>query len=332
MPASPPADSAAPDAGDRVVAVVVGWNRRELLTQCLDGLASQRRRADVVVVVDNSSTDGSGEVARAHGVVDEVIEMPRNTGGAGGFTAGIAAAVVRHHADLVWVMDDDTVPAAGCLEALLDVRALHRAPLALLASRADWIDGREHPMNTPRTRIGASSGEKAQAAALGCRPIRSSSFVSVLIDAQAVAQEGLPLADYFLWNDDFEYTARLLRRRRGLYVPASRVSHLTRVFGDSAADPGPRFKLEVRNKTWLFTRSRALDRWECVLYGASTLRRWTRTLAASRNRRVLLEGLVCGLREGLARGPRPNTEVLADTPVAAEVSGIEAPRRRGTPR
>ncbi|MDY6214363.1 MAG: hypothetical protein SPH79_07730, partial [Schaalia hyovaginalis] len=48
---------------------------------------------------------------------------------------------------------------------------------------------------------------------LGARQIRTASFVAVLIDARAIREEGLPVADYFLWNDDFEYTARLLRTR-----------------------------------------------------------------------------------------------------------------------
>lgn len=57
--------------------------------------------------------------------------------------------------------------------------------------------------------------------------------MSILINAEAVRECGLPMADYFLWNDDFEYTARLLRHHEGFYVPASRVRHLTRAFGDS---------------------------------------------------------------------------------------------------
>lgn len=327
MPVHHRNDSETAHPEPRVVAVVVAWNRRELLHQCLDGLAAQRRPADLMVVVDNASTDDSADLARKHPVVDDVVAMPRNTGGAGGFAAGIAVAVERHEADLVWIMDDDTVPSPGCLQALLDARALHPGRLALLASRADWRDGREHPMNTPRTRIDATSRERSQAAALGCRPIRSSSFVSVLIDAQAVAQEGLPVADYFLWNDDFEYTARLLRRRRGLYVPSARVQHLTKVFGDSAADPGPRFYQEVRNKTWLFTRSSALAWWERFVYGGSTLRRWVRTWAASPNRAVLLDGLRRGLRDGLRRGPRPNELILANTPVVDEVAALAVPSR-----
>ena len=45
----------------RVVAVVVTWNRRELLTECLDALRGQTHPPEVVVVIDNDSTDGTAE-------------------------------------------------------------------------------------------------------------------------------------------------------------------------------------------------------------------------------------------------------------------------------
>lgn len=314
----------------RIVAVVVAWNRRELLHRCLDGLAAQSHRPDAVIVVDNASTDGSGELARRHLIVDEVITMPTNTGGAGGFTTGIAAAVASQQADGVWIMDDDTVPGSTALEELLNVAARYPRETAVLASRADWHDGREHPMNTPRTRLGASRRQKADAQSLGCRPIRSASFVSILINGDVIRECGLPVADYFLWNDDFEYTARLLRHHEGLYVPASRVHHLTKTFGDSQADPGPRFYQEVRNKVWLFSRSNALSGLEKALYVTSTLRRWVLTMMTSHDRKTLRKGLRKGLRDGFRTAPRRNFEVLGRTPAAKDLTQLAVPRSSGS--
>ncbi|MDO5533107.1 MAG: glycosyltransferase [Propionibacteriaceae bacterium] len=306
----------------RVVGVVVAWNRRDLLAQTLSGLAAQTRGLDGLVVIDNASTDDSAALARAHPGVTEVVTLPHNTGGAGGFAAGIARAVATHDADLVWLMDDDTVPTPTALEALLDARAAYPGRVSVAASRADWRDGREHPMNRPRPRPGASRVLRGAAAMADAVPIRSASFVSILVDAAAVRRHGLPEADYFLWNDDFEYTARLLRDGVGLYVPASRVYHLTKVFGSSDADPGPRFVNEVRNKLWVFTRSDALGPADRVLYAGATALRWARMLARSPHRGPLLawgrEGLAAGVR-----APRPTRQVLAGTPVAADVEQIE---------
>ena len=297
----------------RVVAVVVTWQRLDLLRQALAGVLGQDRPPDAVVVVDNASTDGTASVVAAEHPEVDLLVLRRNTGGAGGFAAGLQRALERHDADHVWLLDDDTVPTPGALGALLDAWAgLRGDPPALVASRVVWHDGREHPMNTPRRSPLVGPAGRAAAADIGCEPVRSASFVSVLIDAEAVRAVGLPLADYFLWNDDFEYTTRLLRGRAGLRCPASTVTHLTRTFGASDADPGPRFYYEVRNKVWLFTRSPGLGPVERLLYGGSSLLRWGRTVRRSRNRRVLGGAAARGLRDGLRGGPRSNDEVLAD--------------------
>lgn len=295
----------------RVVAVVVTYNRRELLTEALTALAAQTRRPDSVVVVDNASSDGTADLVRERFGDVELVELADNTGGAGGFAVGIAQALDRD-ADLIWLMDDDTVPEPAALAALLSARERSPAPPALVASRVVWTDGREHPMNTPRTKPGAGRAELSAAAAAGCTPIRSASFVSVLVDAEAVRERGLPIADYFLWNDDFEFTTRLLRGRVGLYCPASVVVHKTKTFGGTDVDPGDRFYFEVRNKVWLFTRSRGLAPVERSLYAASTLRRWARTYAGSADRTTLRRGLKKGLWDGVRNGPRPTEELLRD--------------------
>jgi GT2 family glycosyltransferase len=132
--------------------------------------------------------------------------------------------------------------------------------------------------------------------------------VSVLLDAGAVRECGPPVADYFLWNDDFEYTLRLLRGRLGLLCPSSIAVHRT---ASPAFDPGARFFYEVRNKTWLFTRSRCLAPGERLLYAGSTLRRWAAAFAGSPDRGRLARELGRGLWAGVRAGPRPNAVVLA---------------------
>lgn len=315
--------------GVRVVAVVVTYNRRELLTEALDALAAQTRPPDELIVVDNASTDGTAALVRDRYPDVDLLELATNTGGAGGFAAGIAHALRTAPVDdgpvdggpvhggpderpaFIWLMDDDTVPEPGALAALLDARERAPGEPVLVASRVVWTDGRDHPMNTPRVKPGASRAELAAAAEAGCVPIRSASFVSVLVDAAAVLERGLPVADYFLWNDDFEFTTRLLRGRTGLHCPASVVVHKTGTFGGTEADPGDRFYYEVRNKLWLFTRSRGLAPAERVLYAGSTVRRWARTYARSRDRAVLRRGLRAGVRDGLRRRPRPTEDVIS---------------------
>ena len=297
----------------RVVAVVVTWNRCELLRESLTAVEKQTHQPAEVVVVDNASTDGTDDMLREDYSHLTRLHLDKNTGGAGGFAAGIARALTLDP-DLIWLLDDDTVPeptsAERLVEAWVDFPGDERP--AVLASKVVWTDRRDHPMNTPRTKLGVFGAELDAAATIGCTPIRSASFVSIMCDAGVVRERGLPIADYFLWNDDFEYSTRLIRGRVGLYCPGSVVVHKTKVFGSSDADPGERFFFEVRNKVWMFTRSDGLAPAEKLVYGGATARRWVRTFAKSPDRRTLLRGLRKGLSAGLRSRPRPNAAVLAD--------------------
>ena len=68
----------------RVAAVVVTYNRRELLEQALDALEAQTRRPDHLIVIDNASTDSTAEylAERTFGIETTVRRLAENTGGA----------------------------------------------------------------------------------------------------------------------------------------------------------------------------------------------------------------------------------------------------------
>ncbi|WP_284249269.1 glycosyltransferase [Litorihabitans aurantiacus] len=314
------------DPGAQVCAVVVAWNRRDLLVEVLDALRGQTLRPTRVVVVDNASDDDSAQVAASYPEVD-LVRLTRNTGGAGGFAAGLAHALAgaSGESDWVWLMDDDTVPTATALAEL--VRVAQAAGADVAGSRVIWTDGREHPMNTPRENPFATAERRRAARAAGGLDVRSTSFVSMLARTAVVRRHGLPVADYFIWNDDFEYSTRLIRGGTGVHVPSSVVVHKTKALGATDVDPGARFFHEVRNKVWLFTRSRSLAPREKLVYGASTLRRWVRTVARSGSRGLLVRCLLRGLRDGVLTRPRRTAVVLEDLgETTALVARAEAAR------
>jgi rhamnopyranosyl-N-acetylglucosaminyl-diphospho-decaprenol beta-1,3/1,4-galactofuranosyltransferase len=303
-----------------VAAVIVTYNRKDLLLEALAAVRAQRRQPDSVIVVDNASTDGTAAAVAAGAPSAKLVTLDRNYGGAGGFAYGMAVALASG-ADLIWLMDDDTVPEPDALHAMLQARDGYRpAQPTLLASRVVWTDGRAHPMNTPRAKPFAGRAERAAAQAAGCVPIRSASFVSILVDAAVCRQRGLPVADFFLWNDDFEFTTRLLRGNRGLLCPASVVVHKTAKFGSTSTDPGERFFYEVRNKIWTL-RTRSLGPFERVLYGGATVRRWVKTFAGSADKAALRSAMRRGIAAGLRDRPRPNDQVV---PELAAIAGSGA--------
>jgi len=307
----------------RVVAVVVAYNRRDLLAEVLSALAAQRHPLARVVVVDNASTDDSADVVRAAGELVDLVPLERNTGGAGGFAAGMAVALDRHAPDWLWLMDDDTVPAEDALEAML--AAVAASEFVAAGSRVVWTDGTEHPMNTPRAKPFVSRDERAAAERRGGIPIRSTSFVSMLVRADVVREVGLPIADYFIWNDDFEYSTRVLRGRRGIHVPGSVVVHKTKVLGSTDVDPGARFYYEVRNKLWMFRHSRSLSPFEKLVYGGSSVLRWIRTFLRSDDRAVLRDGWRRGRHDGMRFRPRPNADALAGLGEASDAVRVVEP-------
>ena len=96
------------------------YNRITLLRRLVERLrevAATGLLAEILVV-DNASTDGTGAwLAQQPDLVSRTLET--NSGGAGGFDAGLAWAMERG-ADLAWLMDDDGVPERDCLARLLE--------------------------------------------------------------------------------------------------------------------------------------------------------------------------------------------------------------------
>jgi len=119
----------------------------------------------------------------------------------------------------------------------------------LIASRVaiTAVAARQPRSNTPGQPFAARRSGRAHSGL----PIRSASFVSILVGTPASGAGACPEADYFLWNDDFEFTAPAAPGPGRPALPASVVVHKTAPRSASTdADPGQRFFYEVRNKVW----------------------------------------------------------------------------------
>ncbi|MEA2426991.1 MAG: rhamnopyranosyl-N-acetylglucosaminyl-diphospho-decaprenol beta,3/1,4-galactofuranosyltransferase, partial [Thermoleophilaceae bacterium] len=60
-----------------VAAAVVTHNRRELLGQCVEAILAQTRPVSKVLVIDNASTDGTGDHLRELGLLDRGVQHVR---------------------------------------------------------------------------------------------------------------------------------------------------------------------------------------------------------------------------------------------------------------
>jgi GT2 family glycosyltransferase len=236
---------------ETVCAVVVTHDRVALLRECLAALAAQTRPPDRVLVVDNASADDTLEVLARDFPDADVLALADNQGGAGGFHEGLRAARLGG-ADWVWLMDDDTIARPDALAELVAAPgAMAGLPRPLLlASTAEWEDGRLHPMNLPgferyRPEL------VIRAASHGLLPLRTTTFVSLLVSREAVDRFGLPPRHFFIWSDDIEYTARILRHDAGYLVPSSVVKHRTEAPHTAVTTAGGRFYYHVRNTLYM---------------------------------------------------------------------------------
>jgi CDP-glycerol glycerophosphotransferase (TagB/SpsB family)/glycosyltransferase involved in cell wall biosynthesis len=105
--------------GQQISVVVPFYNNAALLGDCLASIAAQTHRDLEVIMVDDGSTDGSAEIARAQAAADprfRLVSQP-NGGPGSARNCGVAAAAGEF---LAFVDADDMLPA-GAYETMLAV-------------------------------------------------------------------------------------------------------------------------------------------------------------------------------------------------------------------
>jgi rhamnopyranosyl-N-acetylglucosaminyl-diphospho-decaprenol beta-1,3/1,4-galactofuranosyltransferase len=216
---------------ESVAVVVVTYNRADLLGRMLDGLAAQTHEPDAVIIVDNASTDHTRAVLDAHqGLALQRIHLDTNTGGSGGFRAGVEAAYDQGH-DRIWLVDDDVVPAPDCLAVLMAqdeaclmaVREDTRGHL-VEKTATEFDLSRPWSIRPKRASVETSFGERS---AMPERvEIDVVAFEGFLVRREVVAAVGLPDDSFFIFYDDVDFALRA--RRAGYRIWAVRDAVLVR--------------------------------------------------------------------------------------------------------
>ena len=244
-----------------VVAVVVTYNRVDLLLKNIDCLLSQSSPCDILIV-DNASQDDTekkvnlicAENERVH-----YVNTGKNLGGAGGFNFGIKKACQMGYSHF-WLMDDDCMPEKIALQKLLEAHeCIGTGNYGYLSSAVLWQDGRECVMN--RQKVKKSYFENVHLLEKGIIEVEQSTFVSVLIPRETVKKVGLPIKEFFIWGDDIEYTRRITVRNKmpSFLAGQSRVFHAMRENnGSSIALDNPqrisRYVYAFRNEAYLYRK------------------------------------------------------------------------------
>lgn len=231
-----------------VAAVIVTFNRLEKLKKVITSIETQTHEPSHLVIVDNASTDGTREYLSSlqTRLALDVVSLSSNTGGAGGFSAGMR----RGHelgADFVWIMDDDGYPDPTALERLIightDASRALDAQVPFACSVVTFVDGEICEMNNPvPTWDWGRLLVKGQQAVM----VSQCSFVSVLIPRWVLERFGLPYKEYFIWFDDAEYTIRISRETPGVQVLDSITVH------DMGENKGVNWGMVDKQNAWKF--------------------------------------------------------------------------------
>ncbi len=211
--------------------VVVTHNRAGLLGACLDGLAASRRQPDLVIVVDNASTDGTAALlAERSDLPLRVVRSEQNLGGAGGFALGVRTAFEAGH-DRIWLMDDDVVAAPDCLAALVAdpgpaLMATRQDTTGRLCEKAATRFDLRNPFAVRPKRESVEQRYGSRGAMPVAVPLENVAFEGFMVARDVVASVGLPDSGFFIFYDDVDWALRI--RRAGYPVVGLRDAVLVR--------------------------------------------------------------------------------------------------------
>lgn len=245
------------NSDNTVCAVVVTFNRKELLLECLKSLLKQTYPLEAIYLIDNSSTDGTPEALKENNYIEKIpdqadrpVEQKRmldllsdthqgkqtafyylrltdNTGGAGGFYEGMKMAHEKGYGWL-WMMDDDSEPKEDALEKMS--LAFDRPDLVALAGPVVLPDGEisyshRGMMNSTSTYPTIQEPLSAEMYKEKEVEIDIVSLVGILVKTTAVEKIGFPKKEFFIRHDDVEYCIRLRKFGKILLINDSKIIH-----------------------------------------------------------------------------------------------------------
>jgi len=223
---------------EKVCAVLVTYNRKELLNECLTALFSQTRPFDGIIIIDNASTDGTEDILKkiyqSNSVVEH-IRLEKNIGGAGGFYNGIKRGYEKQY-DWILCVEDEIKLSPDCLEKLLNHIYMIKEktgcePFCLSCQRI-YYDGKPvmddcqklnltNPfLNFHRNPIKKNDRQKDYLT------IEGATFEGLFIHRSIIKKVGFPDKRFFIYGDDTDYCLRIRQITNIYYIPEAKVVKL----------------------------------------------------------------------------------------------------------
>jgi GT2 family glycosyltransferase len=237
-----------------ISAIIPTYNALRFLPACLAALRAQLLPHDEIILVDNASRDGAGAWARTHAPDVRVLELPYNTGFAGGTNAGIAVA----RGELLLLINDDALAEPGCVTALW--QAVRVTPGAGAAAGVLTFSRRPQIVASAgivfqRDGVATDLHLGAPVAALppAPTPIFGASGGLALLRRELIADVGPFAASFFSYLEDADLAWRArLRGWEAVLAPTARARH---VYSATSAQGSPlKQRLLARNRLRVIVR------------------------------------------------------------------------------
>jgi GT2 family glycosyltransferase len=195
---------------ERIIAVVVSYNRHALLAECINAIRYQTKKPDAILVVNNGSVDYTSVWLDQQTDIIQIYQ--ENKGSAGGYNTAISWAYEKGYS-MIWCMDDDSCPKYDALENLLLYKGYE---LELLNCAVINKDNKSTFVS--KTKNYSCIEEVKERMIEGvCHP-----FNGTLIHRSIIEKVGLPQTNFFYWGEEREYFYRIVNKYK---IPAKTITH-----------------------------------------------------------------------------------------------------------
>jgi GT2 family glycosyltransferase len=307
------------DETPAISVIIVNWNAKSELAQCLQSLQRQTLSTFETIVVDNGSSDGSLALLREQFPTVIVIEAGENLGFAQGVNRGLSLA----RGAWIATLNNDTVADPQWIERLQAVVETAPAELGMLQSHMAFRDDRNRINSTglllfrdataADRGFGKADGSEHWSQEIFCPTAGAALYRRSMLD-QVQLPTGIFDGSFFMYYEDVDLGWRCrLAGFTARYVPDAIVFH---AFQGSSRRHGNRFvPLHCKRNRWLALARNAswslvlrssprtlLDLiWIAFLCGPAALIEALPLVRAALSQRSIVTGLMRQRREDIER-------------------------------
>lgn len=239
----------------KVEVILVNWNGKKIISECLDGLRQQTYRDFVITVVDNGSSDGSVEWIKKQYPEVHVIPLDHNSG----FCMGNNMALAKVKTEYVALLNNDAVAFPEWLSEMLTT--LEKNPEAgFAASQILFYDDPEIIDRAGDSYtiagVGRFRGRDIPAMKYNGSPqwVFGASAAAALYRVRMLQDIGFFDEDFFLIHEDVDLSFRAqLAGYKCIYVPSAKVLH--KVSNSIGKDSDVSVYYGHRNLEWVFLKN-----------------------------------------------------------------------------